>query len=250
MKTYKAVCLDLFGTIVDFDSNRLPEAALEGGPERTTVGVTHAVLFEACPELELERYARAWRSAAERLDEIKTNDLREVSATERCGLVLDDLELGPGIDRRNIAERMADAHMRCLIEATSLPPENEEMVRRLRGRYRLGLISNFDHAPAGWAILKRFGLDRFFDAVVLSDAIGYRKPHPSLFRSALHTLQVEAEETLFVGDTPEADISGPKALGIDAAWIDNGSSVFPEGIPSPDYRIGRLSDLAQILSIP
>ena len=249
MKTYKAVCLDLFGTIVEFDSDRLPEAALEGGRARTTVGVTHAVLFEACPELELERYARAWRSVTECLNEIKSNDLREVSAVERFGLVLDGLKLGAAIDRRHIAERMADAHMRCLIEATSLPPENEEMVRRLRGRYRLGLISNFDHAPTGWAILKRFGLDTLLDVVVLSDAIGYRKPHPSLFRSALHTLGVGAQDTLFVGDTPEADISGPKALGIDAAWIDNGSSVFPEGIPSPDYRIRRLSDLAQILSI-
>lgn len=137
--------------------------------------------------------------------------------------------------------------MRCLMDATILPPENGEVVRKLRGRFRLGLISNFDHAPTGRAILKRLGLDELFDAVVLSDAIGFRKPHPSLFQAALGTLDVSPVDALFVGDTPEADIAGPKSLGIDAAWISIGSAPFPENVPEPDYRINRLPEIEEIL---
>lgn len=135
-----------------------------------------------------------------------------------------------------------------LLQATMLSPENDALVRKLGRRYRLGLISNFDHAPTGWSILKRFGLEEIFDAVVLSEAIGYRKPHPSLFRSALDMLRVKENETLFVGDTPDADVAGPKSLGIDVAWIDGGTRVLPEGVPQPDYRIPRLADLERILS--
>lgn len=248
MKRYSAVCLDLFGTVVEFDVRRLPEIILRGEPVRSTIGVAHDILSEDCPDLRLEELAEAWEAATDSINAIKARDLREINAEDRFARVLEKCRIGNGADSKRLATKMTEAHMNCLMNATVLPEDHLFLLRRLRGRFRLGLVSNFDHDPTGRAILRRLGLDEFFEAVVLSDAIGYRKPHASLFLAALEALNVSARETLFVGDTPEADISGPNALGIDVAWIDGGNVLLPENVPAPEYRIRSLVDIERILS--
>src|ERR1700675_4085801 len=64
-------------------------------------------------------------------------------------------------------------------------PGTLDMLATLRTRYRLGLLSNLTHAPAALSIIDKLGMARFFDVVLVSGQLGYRKPHPSVFLELL-----------------------------------------------------------------
>ena len=121
------------------------------------------------------------------------------------------------------------------------------MLESLAERYALALVSNFDHAEGGRELLVRFGIAQLFRSVHLSDEVGYIKPHGEIFRRALEEIGVAPEEVLFVGDTPEADIEGARALGIDACWINRRGRAFPKGCLSPTYTIADFSELPGLL---
>jgi HAD superfamily hydrolase (TIGR01549 family) len=65
------------------------------------------------------------------------------------------------------------------------------------------------------------------DAAVGSRSHGKVKPDPSIFRAVLERLDVAADEAVMVGDTPEDDIEGARAVGIRAILIDRDSR-FPD----------------------
>lgn len=57
------------------------------------------------------------------------------------------------------------------------------------------------------------------DALVLSYEVGLAKPDPAIFHLVCEKLGLPPEEILFVGDTPSADIEGPRAVGMPAMLI-------------------------------
>jgi epoxide hydrolase-like predicted phosphatase len=78
-------------------------------------------------------------------------------------------------------------------------PRMVGLIRGLRRRYRLGLLSNTSAADPQH-ILGRHGLDGLFDAVILSAAVGLAKPDPAIYRLALARLGTAPEATVFIDD--------------------------------------------------
>ena len=93
------------------------------------------------------------------------------------------------------------------------------VLRKLRKKYKLGLVSNLSISESASEILDKFDLTQFFDVILISGAINKRKPSREIFERALKTLGVSAEKTLFIGDTPQLDIEGPKNVGLKAVLI-------------------------------
>jgi FMN phosphatase YigB (HAD superfamily) len=58
------------------------------------------------------------------------------------------------------------------------------------------------------------------DSYSWSFEVGAVKPDPRIYEHALSTLGVDAARTLFVGDTPEADLHGPRRAGMRACLVD------------------------------
>ncbi len=121
----------------------------------------------------------------------------------------------------------------------------QAMLRSLHGKYKLGIISNFAIPECVLKLLKNHDLDRLFDVIVVSGAVNKRKPSPEIFKNTLKALGVSAAETVFVGDTVDADIEGAKAVGMKAIYIERrlqkGSKVCP------DQTIKSLRELALVL---
>jgi putative hydrolase of the HAD superfamily len=88
---------------------------------------------------------------------------------------------------------------------------------------KIGLVSNTGRDLN--AFIAHHALD--VDAAVSSGAHGKTKPHPAIFQSALELLGVTAEEAAMVGDSPEDDVDGARALGMRALLIDRDDR-FPE----------------------
>jgi putative hydrolase of the HAD superfamily len=96
---------------------------------------------------------------------------------------------------------------------------------------KLGLVSNTGRDLE--AFVAHHALD--VDTAVGSGTHGKTKPHPAIFLSALEALDVRAEDAAMVGDSPEDDIEGARALGMRAFLVDR-EGRFPE-------TVGRLPDL-------
>ena len=68
--------------------------------------------------------------------------------------------------------------------------------------------------------IKSLGLEPLFDVVVLSGEAGVHKPDRRVFDLATSRLGVANEDCVFVGDNPDADITGAINAGMEAVWID------------------------------
>jgi putative hydrolase of the HAD superfamily len=124
--------------------------------------------------------------------------------------------------------------------------DTENMLKVLHGKYKLGIISNFAIPECVLTLLKRNGIDRYFDFVVISGAINKRKPAEEIFKSALMLLGISASEAVFVGDTIDADIEGSKSVGMIAVYIERRQQNPSEKF-QPDLIIQRLSELLPAL---
>jgi putative hydrolase of the HAD superfamily len=127
------------------------------------------------------------------------------------------------------------------------PDENADLVlHSLYGKYKLGIVSNFAIPECVHELLKNHNLESLFDVVIVSAAVNKRKPSPEIFKNALKKLGVSADETVFVGDTLDADIEGAKGVGMRSVYIKRRKE---KAIASaePDKIINSLSELPSTL---
>lgn len=125
-------------------------------------------------------------------------------------------------------------------------------LHKLSGLCYIGLVSNFTHAPVVYAGLRELKINDYFNVVLVSQAIGWRKPSPEIFKETLRRLDVEADEVVFVGDTPREDIQGAKNVGMRTVFIPsqfNSLADMQKADTPPDHYIEDLGDLLEILDI-
>lgn len=105
--------------------------------------------------------------------------------------------------------------------------------------YTLGVVSNWE--PSLLTTLARLGLDRYFQAVIISAVEGVWKPDPRLFEIALTRLEVTAEAALSVGDQVSHDVEAAKAAGLHSILLDRFN----------DHRefSPRITDLTELLPL-
>ncbi|MEV6183257.1 HAD-IA family hydrolase [Streptomyces sp. NPDC052015] len=71
-----------------------------------------------------------------------------------------------------------------------------------RAGVRVGILSN-SVGPTPWNLCDGYELEERYDALVLSEEHGTRKPEPEIFRIVLDELGLSAEECVFVDDTEQ-----------------------------------------------
>ena len=111
----------------------------------------------------------------------------------------------------------------------------------LRGHgLKVGLVSNT--ARDLDAFVRHHSL--VVDAAISSRAHGKVKPHRSIFRAVLGQLDVDAADAAMIGDSPQDDIEGAKAMGIRPFLLDR------EGrYPDADNRLTDLRQLPAALGL-
>jgi putative hydrolase of the HAD superfamily len=232
-RPYRAVLFDLFGTVVHFRAQPRTMAFEWLGDE----------LARTCPDLDFDRFVAALAEVSRELETVKRRTHVEVPSRERFRGAL--ARLDPGGAHDAAAERLSLAHMAHLAAQTELPPDHSVLLRELAGRYRTGLVSNFDHAPTARAILATHAVAECFEVVVVSDEHGRRKPHPAIFAAALAPLGVGAGEALYIGDTHADDVVGALAAGLDVAWINRRGGEVPA--PPPTHVLASFGELRGVL---
>ncbi|MCX6124186.1 MAG: HAD-IA family hydrolase [Proteobacteria bacterium] len=119
----------------------------------------------------------------------------------------------------------------------------------LRGRYRLGLVTN-QTADAQFRKIKRLDPNgALFEVIMTSEQAGVEKPHPKIFSDALAQLKMTAASALMIGDNWEIDVEGASGFGIPALHLDPAHTGVPPALVSQMPFVGRVSELEDLLEL-
>jgi putative hydrolase of the HAD superfamily len=207
MQHIQAIGFDLFDTLVTVEQSsrhQAPERLLKS-LQAEGVPVTADTFMPVYREVAQE-YMRAARADGKET----YNRVWISTALERLGYAIapDDVRI----------TRMVEAYFSAFLDHAEVLPDTLAMLAALQGRYRLGLLSNLTHAPAARQIMDHLGLTAFFEVVLISGDLGYRKPHPQVFQHLAEQFAVPRGTIAFVGDDVEADIHGAQQAGFQPIW--------------------------------
>ena len=123
-----------------------------------------------------------------------------------------------------------------------------ETLKKLRGMgLKIGLISNtIWPAYVLKAELARREHAQYFDLMLFSPEVGYRKPSRKIFKQALGELGIRGSEAAFVGDRLVEDIRGPQRMKM-LAILKRHPKQKPRQTIQPDYVIDELSEIPAII---
>jgi putative hydrolase of the HAD superfamily len=208
MQHITAIGFDLFETLVMVEHLRREEA----------VGRLMQSLKSSGLAIADESFFPIYRATARRFMEAAQQDGKETHNRFWVSTALQELghDIQPDDPRIALA---VERYFSAFVDYAVPVPGTVAMLAALKGKYRLGLLSNLTHAPAALRIIDKLGMTSFFDAMVVSGQLGYRKPHPRVFLALLDQLGTPKEQTAFVGDNLEADIYGARQMGIQPIWM-------------------------------
>jgi HAD superfamily hydrolase (TIGR01549 family) len=215
---WRAACFDFDGTLAHYEGDF--DALLDG--LRTDLGLL------ACDFATFKgRLAEATkRNGAVTLGSALSEALAVLELREP-----DDLE-------PVVALSVADygAGMRLYAGAAELLAQLDER------RVPLALVSNGPNDMQR-AALANLGVERHFRAVLISGDpdVARRKPDPRIFDLACTALETTPQQTVMVGDDPDSDIAGARAVGMDAYLV--------RGRKSGHDETATVADLAELLEV-
>jgi putative hydrolase of the HAD superfamily len=119
------------------------------------------------------------------------------------------------------------------------------LLKLKRKNIKLGIVSDAPKLKA-WIRLASMKLTNFFDVVVAFDDTKQLKPSKLPFEAALKKLKVKPSECLMIGDWPERDIKGAKALGMKTCFARYGNPSIKKS--GADYEIKDVKDLLAVIN--
>lgn len=121
------------------------------------------------------------------------------------------------------------------------------ILEQLAERYPLILVSNFYGNIE--SVLKDFGLDHLFGAIVESAVVGIRKPDPAIFRLGVDKLGFPADEIVVVGDSYDKDIVPATRIGCQTIWLKSiGWSAY-KGNETADIVLSDFTEIKQVFAL-
>jgi putative hydrolase of the HAD superfamily len=131
-------------------------------------------------------------------------------------------------------------------------PGLHETLHALAARgLRLAAISNASDAANVHRLIDRAGIRHYLHPILISAALGIRKPNPKIFGLVLTEWGLRPDECLMVGDTLGADILGAQLAGLHNVWLTShaghSANVAHRGNIVPEAEIAALTDLPALL---
>jgi putative hydrolase of the HAD superfamily len=162
-------------------------------------------------------------------------------------------------------------------------PDAKRALHRLRGHFRLGLITDGAREQQ-WAKINALGVKEMVEEIIVTSELTapgqtppkgpippdgkshpatppfgkphpaippYGKPHPMAFELTAHRFGVEHVECVYVADNPAKDFVAPNALGWLSVQVRRSDGIYLDAITAdgggPDHLIDSLDELDKLL---
>jgi HAD superfamily hydrolase (TIGR01509 family) len=205
--TIRAVLFDLGNTLIKYDV---------GSPNETfrrvlaSLGISRSIKDIENATLKAEQEARDF-SLLSSYGKMKLQEYWN----KWNSLVLKHLNIADREELASFVHSMWFDHVDC-----TPYPEVEEILSKLAQMgLKVGLITTAYEEEIDLILDKAKLTKKTFDIVVGADTIKQVKPHADVFRYALKMLKVKAKETIFVGDSIDADYKGAENAGLQAVLL-------------------------------
>ena len=159
--------------------------------------------------LEWERFHSCWK------DLYFLRSIGKISNDRKMFSLLEKI-----LERKNMPlQKIRDI---IIFESHIIPKENIKIIKEVKKKYKVGLITNFVHE---WTekTFKTEGIYDLFDLILVSSKLGVRKPNAEIFYIALKQFSIRPDESVFISDDFSSDLICAKGCGLKTIWLDEGS---------------------------
>ncbi|MEI5963946.1 HAD-IA family hydrolase [Bacillus albus] len=194
--SYKAMLFDLDDTLLDRDK---------------AVDNFFLLVLEKCYEDVSDTVKNTM------LQKFKEYDKREYGISDKT-IVLDSLfdEFAPKyrLPHNYIQDFWNENFPKCF----SIYQNTIHFLNQIKKQFKVGVITN-GSTQRQKAKIFNTNLNKYFETIIISEEVGFSKPDKRIFELALNKLNVQPENTLFIGDDLEKDIAGPQNVNIKGVWF-------------------------------
>ena len=239
MAHIKAVVFDFIGTLTGIKDYSMEDSKTK----------LYEALVAAGFDVDAESFMCAHDKAHEKYRLVRYGELKEVTNAVWVSEALNALGFKTTPESSSVKSAL-NIFFEDYLQAFELRPCVKRLLTELSAGYKLGLVSNFTYAPVIYSALRRLGINTFFNAVLVSEAVVWRKPHEKIFEQVLKRLGVSGEESVYVGDSPMEDIKGAKALGMKTVFVPSQFYTMDnlrESQQKPDFIVKDVCDLCKSL---
>jgi putative hydrolase of the HAD superfamily len=231
MRKYKHIYFDLDRTIWDFDANS--KDTFSGIYEKYELGRFYK---------DFEHYFRVYTKNNDYLWDLYREGkiVKNVLSKLRFEQTLEEV----GVKDDELAANIGKDYIGLSPTKKQLFPGSHEILSYLKEKYNLHIITN-GFKEVQYIKLSNCGLDKYFDKVFISEEIGYKKPHPEIFRYAITSVNAKKTESIMIGDDYNVDVIGAKDFGIDQVFFNPHKEV--QNTKNITHEISSLLELKEIL---
>jgi len=172
------------------------------------------------------------------IEHLKGEISREFLRYERFRKVLMKFD----VSDEPLIKGISDGYLEKSPKKRNLFPGAIKVLESLQGNYQLHIITN-GFTLVQHTKLQNSNLNKYFKHIITSEIAGANKPDKKIFEFALSRASCRIKNSIMVGDTFHADITGAKAIGMDQVWF-NPKQIKEEF--KPTYEISHLEELLHI----
>jgi len=124
----------------------------------------------------------------------------------------------------HVSDKMIDHLAKVYID--NLPNYNTlfdgatDLLNYLKVNYQLHIITNgFEEVQT--KKMNSSGILHYFDKIITSESVGFKKPNPKIFNHALNLADANVSQSIMIGDNFEADILGAQQVGMQTIFFNS-----------------------------
>jgi putative hydrolase of the HAD superfamily len=230
MKAYKCILFDLDHTLWDYETNSreaLSELYIQFELQGRGVGEEH--------------FLRTFYGVNNELWDLYDRGLlhRDVIRNERFHRIL----MQHGVNDYPMSLQFSAAYLEQSPQKKNLMEGCIETLDYLAPKYSMVIVTNgFDEIQS--TKLRASGIDHYFKDMVTSARAGHKKPAKEIFEFALRENNVDARETVMIGDNLLTDIAGAKNASVDTIFYNPNKTAHQTAV---NFEIETLRDLKNLL---
>ncbi len=207
MHNYSCFLFDLYNIILD-DSEGMVER------ERYRLDNIYTILEKSLFPIKFAVLQKKYAEMISYMSELREKSAITFTPFQQVDYLLSLLNIHDVI----VFKRVYDCYSDSILQISpKLIKGSENTLELLKERSKkIGLISNADRTPGNThrILLKELAIYHYFDDITFSDEVGFSKPSPIIFETAIQKLGADKPETIFIGDAKAADSIGARNSGI------------------------------------